>query len=545
MKATFRQSMDWLHTWTGLVVGWVLFFVFLTGTLGYVNAEIDRWMRPELPLSPAQPSAAVLLRLGEQRLRTMAPDAEFWQITFARSRIETGLSVGWRGRQTGKGNDAFTQEILDTHSGLPAQGTARETGGGTALYTMHYDLHYLPVLWAYRIVGVCSMFMLVAILTGIVTHKKIFKNFFTFRPVKGQTSWLDGHTLLGVSALPFHLMITWSGLIFLLFTYMPVAVDVLYPQGKARDRFEAQGYGNVELNAMFDVRLEKRRHELRPPATLVPLTRLLSEVEQRWGAGAVSFIDIDNPGRENAIITFYGRQGGSVLRLRSHTLRFDGVTGQMLGENINLQSATARFYHLMLGLHEGYFAGPFLRVLYVLAGMVSTVMIGTGLLLWSAKRKAQLANNGRPSLGVAAIDILNLGTMIGLPIAIAAYLWANRLLPLGMKGRGEWEVNSMFIVWSLTFLHAIWRPIGRAWIELCWLAAGAYGLLPILNALTTNRHLGVTIPAGDWVLAGVDLSAFGTGLFFVFLARSLYRKHLAKSIPCNAENENIAMPLPT
>src|SRR5262249_36218998 len=155
--------------------GWVLFFVFLTGTLGYVNAEIDRWMRPELPLISAPPAAAVLLQLGEQRLRTMAPEAEFWQITFERSRIETGLFVAWRNRAFGNKSGALTQETLDTSSGLPAHGTARETGGGTTLYTMHYDLRYLPVLWAYRIVGICSMFMLVAILTGIVTHKKIFK----------------------------------------------------------------------------------------------------------------------------------------------------------------------------------------------------------------------------------------------------------------------------------------------------------------------------------------------------------------------------------
>ena len=41
MKEGFRQSMDWLHTWLGLSVGWILFFVYFTGTLGYVDTEID------------------------------------------------------------------------------------------------------------------------------------------------------------------------------------------------------------------------------------------------------------------------------------------------------------------------------------------------------------------------------------------------------------------------------------------------------------------------------------------------------------------------
>ncbi len=28
----FRQAMSWLHTWAGLVLGWLLFAIFLTGT---------------------------------------------------------------------------------------------------------------------------------------------------------------------------------------------------------------------------------------------------------------------------------------------------------------------------------------------------------------------------------------------------------------------------------------------------------------------------------------------------------------------------------
>lgn len=53
MKEGFRQCMAWLHTWTGLVVGWILFFVFLTGTTGYVKDEINRWMQPERPMQQA------------------------------------------------------------------------------------------------------------------------------------------------------------------------------------------------------------------------------------------------------------------------------------------------------------------------------------------------------------------------------------------------------------------------------------------------------------------------------------------------------------
>src|SRR5688572_26069054 len=77
-----RQSMAWLHTWSGLLVGWVLFFMFVTGTFGYVNAEVDRWMKPELPMPAPPPPAAELLPAAEARLRAVAPDAESWAIHF-------------------------------------------------------------------------------------------------------------------------------------------------------------------------------------------------------------------------------------------------------------------------------------------------------------------------------------------------------------------------------------------------------------------------------------------------------------------------------
>ncbi len=47
MNGSFRQSMAWLHTWTGLVFGWVLFAMFMTGTATYFRPEITRWMEPE------------------------------------------------------------------------------------------------------------------------------------------------------------------------------------------------------------------------------------------------------------------------------------------------------------------------------------------------------------------------------------------------------------------------------------------------------------------------------------------------------------------
>ena len=44
-----RQTMSDLHIWTGLLVGWLLYAMFLTGTVAYFRDETSQWMRPELP----------------------------------------------------------------------------------------------------------------------------------------------------------------------------------------------------------------------------------------------------------------------------------------------------------------------------------------------------------------------------------------------------------------------------------------------------------------------------------------------------------------
>src|SRR3546814_3563951 len=72
------------------------------------------------------------------------------------------------------------------------------------------------------------MFMLIAILSGIVTHKKIFADFFMLRFGKGQRSWLDAHNVAAVFALPFHLMITYTGLVTLAVMYMPWGIAANY-----------------------------------------------------------------------------------------------------------------------------------------------------------------------------------------------------------------------------------------------------------------------------------------------------------------------------
>jgi hypothetical protein len=145
--------------------------------------------------------------------------------------------------------------------------------------------------------------------------------------------------------------------------------------------------------------------------------------------------------------------------------------------------------------------------------------------LWANKRRTRLLSSNEPlHFGIWLVDRLNLGTIIGLPTAVAAYFWANRLLPVTLTTRAEWEVHTMYLTLAALFLYPVVRSIDKARVEMLVLCAAAYGLLPVVNALTTSRHLGVSLSAGDWINAGFDLTSIACGAIaaaFAVKARNL------------------------
>lgn len=188
------------------------------------------------------------------------------------------------------------------------------------------------------------------------------------------------------------------------------------------------------------------------------------------------------------------------------------------------------FYQIMTGLHIGFFAGPILRWVYFISGLLGASMVATGLILWTVKRRRTAEKSAQPHRGLALVERLNVGTIIGLPIAIAVYFWANRLLPVNFEGRAEWEVNALFLSWGITLFYPVFRSVQRAWIELLWLVTALYLLLPLLNLLTTERHLANSLLNGDWAMASFDLTVLIFGLVFGVAALKVQNKYAKQAL---------------
>lgn len=544
MKQTFRQSMAWLHTWTGLVVGWILFFVFLTGTAGYATNELNRWMQPEKPLNIDN-----LPTISQQfnsafdwyTLHPEAQAAERWSFHFATNqRGVDEFHLRWQAAPTEIGQSGHTVNLqFDPYTKKPLldQHIVRSTGGGDTLYRMHYDLRYIPYQQANLLIGICTMFMLVAIITGIITHKKIFKDFFTFRPAKGQRSWLDAHLLFGVLALPFHIMITYSGFMFFLITFIPYSVPLLYGNNNVQvyqnELFEN---GSSNLNAPDHYDTESIKHKAEHIKSLV------AETEARWGAYNLYRVHINHsknnhPATLEMIRVAANRQG--IMQHDSY-IKYDLSNFQQLDSSAsNNNSIPRNFNKVMIDLHEGHYANPLQRWVYFFMGLIGSGMIATGLILWSVKRRPKANKLDMPFFPYLLIEKLNIGFVAGLPFAIAIYFWANRLIPVEIDGRAVWEVHCMFIAWLMVFIYVIFRPIMFAWREILALASLSFLLIPILNILTTEQHILKSIAYQNWVLVNVEVGFIIVGMILA-LATWKVHKRIKQPISVNTRTNSIA-----
>ncbi|MCD5994024.1 PepSY domain-containing protein [Pseudomonas sp. CDFA 602] len=489
--------MAWLHTWIGLLFGWLLFAIFLTGTLSYFKDEITQWMQPEIPVRTLDASQNV--QLAQTYLQTYAAGASRWVITLPDQR-NPGLSVGWLPEGKAGQRNNFVRRLLDPQTGNEVQ--ARDTRGGDFFYRFHYQLQ-MPYPWGRWLATIAAMVMFVTLITGIIIHKKIFKEFFTFRPRKGQRSWLDGHNALGVLVLPFHLMITYSSLVIFMSMVMPASILTAYGNMQAFYSEVFPGPGGVKAAGQ--------------PAPLVALAPLVRSATERWDGNHVARVIVNNPGDATATVLLTRDDKGSIVLDRGEALTFKGVTGELQSEAPE-RAMTLQVSGAIYGLHVGHFAEPLLRWLYFIFGIAGTAMIGTGLVMWLGKRQVKHVKSGVLPLELRLVEVLNIASMSGLMIAVAGFFWANRLLPTAFAGRADWEVSVFFTLWGVSLLHAAVRGGQRAWREQLWLGALLFAGLPVLDLLTSSGYVLGALRAGSWVLAAFDLTALATGLFLGWAA---------------------------
>ena len=513
MKETFFRTLSWLHTWAGLLVCWVLLLIFFAGSLSYFRHEISLWNEPELHKGVYQDYRADTLEnqldKGQSYIEAHSPaTAQRWMIGFPTERTPF-QSVSWqlppeKGQRRGK-----TEEHVALADGSGMISEVRESRGGDFFYRLHFDLHYMSAITARYIVGVCTMFMLIALISGIVIHKRIFKDLFSFRRDKGARSWLDAHNVSSVIALPYHLMITYTGLITLMLIYIPWTVNTAY-----------SGDNQAFLKELNPARQTEKAAGISVPQ--VQLSQLLPQVKAAWGDAPIKQVIVSYPKDQNSQVTFYQNTGKDVTD-EANILIFNGVNGELKYASPHETSGASATYDTMMSLHTARFAAPLLRFLFFFCGLLGCAMIATGTLMWAIRlrqKQQKLIDKGeKPSFGLRLVEGLNFMFILGLPLGTVAFFYANRLLSTSFASRSEWEVHSFFIALAVM---GVWAFLGRSrrqWQTALRLTGTLCCALPVLNAFTSPSNIIDNIQSHQWALVGFDVLAVLLGGAMLFASK--------------------------
>lgn len=387
------------HSWSGILFGWLLYTVFLTGTLTVFDSEITQWMQPEL----------VELSLRESNI-SQAGNTPTAPPPQSHQDIERGLpppSVHTVKLQT---NRTFGGQTTDPLTGRMV--VLRDTRGGDFFYHFHHGLLLgFPGAW---IVSLAGLGMIVSLVTGTGIHRRSTKGLVLGSlGTSSNRLWAHSHDLFGLLVLPFALLISVTGLLISSSIYLPTELQLLR----------------------------------------------------------------DNPRTLSFLSTLHFVQFGTVA----------------------------------------------MRWFYFLMGLATSAAIAIGLVLWTKKRRhVEFAQ--APLRSAHIIERLNTATVAGLLVSIAAFFWLNRILPLPLFERSVWEIRGFIFVWCVSLIHSLLRRnLLVSWQEQLYAAALLLTFIPMANSITTDSHLLVTLPQGQWGVAGVDLTSMTAGILLGALARRVGR----------------------
>ncbi|VEG12919.1 Uncharacterized iron-regulated membrane protein [Moraxella cuniculi] len=501
-KANFRQILAPVHTWTGLILGWLLFLIFFMGTLSYFKDEINIWSMPHIYQQIGKSQDWQLATAAEYAVRNY-PDAKQMFIDSGDDRSPLTIRV-----QPSNDRNNVLQLVASQDGRFVSADNYSQ--GGEFFYRLHFDLHYMPVRYARYLVGFASMMMLIAIITGVVIHKKFFADFFTFRAKKGQRSWLDAHNALSVLPLPFHFFITFTGIITLVGMYLPFSEKVAGVSGDVRAPFLAFDWWAKPSEGV-------------KPSPPPDIYQLIDKSKKSWKIQsdyAIARISINYPNTSDMTVAIEADvdKQFSVIRPFYVYNQQSALIRQTPPIPSGVLAQTA-----LVGLHEGKVADYWLRVILFILGALGVGMIATGLVLWTIKRKEKLKAHQQAGFGFVLVDGLNIATIMGLPLATVAFLWANRILPSQYLGRDNAEILIFFITWATALVLAFILPKKLAWAFLGYATALALLLLPVVSMVMTDRGFVDSWINKDWLFVIADILFVLFALLFCYIAHKIWQ----------------------
>jgi uncharacterized iron-regulated membrane protein len=422
----FVRAMLAGHSALGIAFAALIYIVCLTGTLAVFRHELNRWEQPAAPvvtepLSPEAVSAAVNAAYAKALAAGGAHDIFIMGPSPAQSRVlvhfddhDKGIEGEW---------------IADAQGNLAAE---HHAPWSEFVESLHIHLH-LPRTWGLFLVGLTGVTLLSSLISGLLSHPRIFKDAFSLRwGGSKRLEQADLHNRLGVWGLPFHVAVSTTGALLGLSTLI---VGVLALAAYDGDSEKA-----------FATILGPHATESETAAPVPDVAAMMREIQSAKPDARFASAFVQHVATAGQVVHLGMRTPGHLAQ--SNSYYFDG-TGKALGDGgLETGSVGQQILGALQPLHFGWFGGLPVKIAYGLLGLALTVVTHSGIAIWLARRREQ----GRPAplwekiwaavtwgqpaaIAAAALAIFAIGEAAGLAAYVAVTLLSLALAPLAAEAR--------------------------------------------------------------------------------------------------------------
>ncbi|WP_102798699.1 PepSY-associated TM helix domain-containing protein [Bowmanella denitrificans] len=512
MRGDILKTYKTLHTWTGLIGGMALFICFFAGALTMFKPELDRWVSPPVQQLPWVEESRLSL-LVEKAIAEHPQAANSFTLHVQHNEgVEAPMS--WRIRSK---DDSSTYWLASLDADNRLMVRQHEPSQLAHLVDMLHQTAGIPGeghhMWGVYVMGaVCFLYGL-ALLSGVILLlPSLVKDFLLLRRQKtSKRFWLDAHNVIGITSLPFHILIAWTVVVFAFHDQIYDGLEALVYQGEpAFARAEADPDAPVFNTA-----------ELLMPTQMAPVITKLSANFQIYEA-SYSRVQGNTPS-----VRIAGSDKAHMVRAPSFGfVSLQPYTGEVLDKDYlpGYEDGWLDMVIAVFALHFGSYGGDTIRWVYFMLGLSGAFIFYSGNLLWIESRRRKQREAGQvveqqknARLMASATVGVCWGSVAGVALAMSIGKWVSAT---------GGDANSAYLwVYYLVFLSAL------AWAFICGPAKGAVHILVLcalacLSIVLSALAAWLIGPPHWWHagLAMVEVTALLFSLIFANMAIKMHRR---------------------
>lgn len=511
-----------VHSWVGVVTGILLFIVSLTGALSvFGHPELKIWSHPEIRGDINHDFTSIDYLVRQHAERVDPSYLEHVRITLPGDSSATKLYVGFEkdvelengGHEhhvTVFSHHPKTLDLESTFTGNSRDWFAQFPGDmAQFMTTFHADLHLGNPL-GLVLTGLLGLTLFASVVTGVLIHRKILKDLFSFRPFRSlHLLFTDTHKVLGIWGLLFHGVIGFTG------AFLGLVLVLLVPAAAF-----------VSFAGDQEKLVETFLPETEPALTGAPaepqIGRVLTDFTREHPGLTIRDSTIYGWGDSGAVIAISTSGGNTLSAFVTHEL--NAVTGEPLAEYSTFgrhDSVTGTLLDAMYPLHFGDFGGLLVKIIWSLLGVGTALVAVTGMMIWIERR----AYGTEGSLSLASyhrISRFTAGACMGLVVASLSLFYGQLLLNVAPTQMTYWLGVLFFGSWAAVLLFAMIRHNSYRSIKELFALSGLLALgIPVLNGIVTGDALPLALMNGKTVSAGVDFTLLLAAALCLWTARKL------------------------